>query len=131
VGRISKKGVQASKRFASRSGVENVVIGSSRMRITVVPGADQVVIEETGEIPEGETVERSPHAIDRTTTTDQGEVIDRTAPIVLTKLNALIGLRKSIALSDRRDLIDLSALIIPAAGVTIKKPILLPCSLTP
>lgn len=83
--RILKRGVRASKRFVSRSGVENAVIGYSRMRITVDPGADQVVIGETGEIAEGETVERSPHAIDRTATTDQGEVIDRTAQIVLTK----------------------------------------------
>ena len=80
------------------------------------PGADQVVIEETGEIAEGETVERSPHAIGRTDTTDQGEVIDRTAPIVLTKLTALIALRKSIALSVRIDSTDWTDLIIPAVG---------------
>mgnify|MGYP003525248694 CR=1 FL=1 len=80
------------------------------------PGADQVVIEETGEIAEGEIVERSPHAIDRIATTDQGEVIDRTAPIVLTKLNALIALRKSIALSVRIDSTDWTDRIIPVAG---------------
>ena len=84
------------------------------------PGADQVVIEETGEIAEGETVERSPHAIGRTATTDQGEVIDRTAPIGLTKLNALIALRKSIALSVRIDLIDSSVPIVPAVDEIIE-----------
>jgi hypothetical protein len=116
VDQILKRGVRASKRFVIRSGVENVVIGSSRMRITVVPGADQVVIEETGEIAEGETVKKSPRAIDRTATTDQGEVIDRTAPIVLTRLNALIALRKSIALSVRIDSTDWTDRIIPAVG---------------
>lgn len=77
-------------------------------------GADQVVIEKTGEIAEGETVERSPHVIDRTATTDQGEEIDRTAPIVLTKLNA------PIALGERVDMIDSSALIVPAVGEIIE-----------
>lgn len=113
---ILKKGVRASKRFVSRLGVENALIGSSRMKITVDRGADQVVIEETGEIAEGETVERSPHAIGRIDTTDQGEAIDRTAPIVLTKLTALIALRKSIALSVRIDSTDWTDLIIPAVG---------------
>ena len=113
VDQILKKGVQASKRFVSRSGVENALIGSSRMRITVDPGADQVVIEETGEIAEGETVERSPHAIGRTDTTDQGEAIDRIASIVLTKS---IALRKSIALSVRIDSTDWTDLTIPAVG---------------
>ena len=86
----------------------------------MVPGADQVVIEETGEIAEGETVERSPHAIGRIDTTDQGEAIDRTAPIVLTKLTALIALRKSIVLSVRIDLIDSSVPIVPAVDEIIE-----------
>jgi hypothetical protein len=120
VDQILKKGVRALKRFVNRSGVESVLIGYSRMRITVDPGADQVVIEEIGEIAEGETVERSPHAIDRTATTDQGEVIDRTAPIVLTKLNALIAGRKSIVLSVRIDSTDWTDLIIPAVGEIVE-----------
>ena len=76
-------------------------------------GADQVVIEETGEIAEGETLNRSLHTSDRTVTTDQAEVIGK------------------IELSDLTDLISRSVLTIPAAGMTLSKLILLPCSLTP
>lgn len=92
------------------------MIGCSKMTIALDLGVDQVVIEETEEIAKGETVEKSLHSIDRNGRTGPVEVIDRTAPIVLTKLNALIARRKSIVLSVRIDSTDWTDLIIPAVG---------------
>ncbi len=90
------------------------MIGCSKMTIALDLGVGQVVIEETEEIAEGETVEKSLHAIDRNGRTGPVEVIDRTASIVLIKSNA------PIALSERVDMIDSSALIVPAVGEIIE-----------
>ena len=110
-----KRGVQASRRFVSKSDVGNAVIVCSKMTITVDLGVDQVVIEE---IAEGETVEKSLHAIGLNGMTGPVEVvIDRIASIVLIKSNAPIALRKAIVLSGR---IDSSAPIVPAAGEIIE-----------
>ena len=114
MGRILKRGVQASRRFVSKSDVGDAVIVCSKMTIVDL-GADQVVIEE---IAEGETVEKSLHAIGLNGMTGPVEVvIDRIASIVLIKSNAPIALRKAIVLSGR---IDSSAPIVPAAGEIIE-----------
>ncbi|CUS39200.1 hypothetical protein COMA1_70085 [Candidatus Nitrospira nitrosa] len=88
MGRILKRGVQASRRFVSKSDVGNAVIVCSTMTIAVDLGAGQVVIEE---IAEGETVEKSLRVIDLNGRTGPAEVIDRIASIVPIKSNASIA----------------------------------------
>ena len=82
-------------------------------------GVDQAVIEETEEIAEDETVEKSLREIDRIARTGQAEVIDQTESIVLKRQTVPIALRKATALSDRIDSTDLIIPVVDETGKTL------------